>query len=338
MKLLALPVLVAAVTIGCGKSSAKAPPPPPADGVQDLNPGAEPREPLRYALTKGTRSAVELALDVDINAGGQGGPLPTLAMTTDIAILDVASDGTATLQTTIRDVVARERAGSPISADTMTTQTQVMRGLVMTGKLAPNGRLVDMKVDLGGRALPPGLASQLDTLSKSFEQVAMPLPAAPVGTGAIWMHTKELDQGGMKMTTATTVTLVGRTADTFQFTSTTVVAGKDQSVTQAGTTVEVKDLHGSGSGKGTVDLGKVTLTGDITAEFTADMSSQGQTASMGMKMTTRMTPAASAPPSTPPSTPPVADGSAGGSGSAIDENASDGSAGSGDEAAHDHEH
>ena len=336
MKLVALPVLVAAVTLGCGKSSDKAPPPSPADGVQVLNPGASPREPLRYTLRKGTRSAVELALDVDINAGGQGGPLPTLAMTTDIEILDVAPDGTATLQTTIRDVVARERAGSPISADTMTTQTQVMRGLVMTGKLAPNGKLVDMKVDLGGRALPPGLASQLDTLSKSFEQVAMPLPTAPVGTGAIWMHTKELDQGGMKITTATTVTLVGRTADTFQFTSTTVVTGKDQSVTQAGTTVDVKHLQGSGSGKGTVDLGKVTLTGDLTAEFTADMSSQGQTASMGMKMTTRMTPATSAPAKTP--TPPVADGSAAGSGSAIDENASDGSAGSGDEATHDHEH
>lgn len=289
MKISSIAIAVV-LAVGCGKD--KAPPPPPVinDPVQVVTPGAEPRQVLQYRLAKGTKSLVELALDVDIDAGGQGGPLPTLVMSSEIVTDDVLPDGTFAIHTTILDISARTRTGSPVTAEQMTEQTQLMRGLILRGTLTPNGTLRDLAVDTSGKTLPPALTAQLATLSRSFQQVAMPLPLTPVGVGAQWLHTKMLDESGIKMTTATTVTLTAIDGDKLTFQSTTSVSGKDQSVTQAETTIDLKNVSGKGSGKGTIDLSRMVMTGELVAEFGADMSAQGENTRMGMKMVTRITP------------------------------------------------
>jgi len=175
--------IVCAAACGKGKDSAPAAV-PSGDGVQLITAGGEPRRVLRYHVAKGTSSAVELALDVDIDAAGQSNPLPTLVMTSELVADDVLPDGSIKMRTTIGEVTARERAGSPVTAEQMTEQTRMMSGLVMRGTLSPDGSLREMKVDSSGRVLPPGITAQLETLSKSFEQVAMPLPPAPIGPGS----------------------------------------------------------------------------------------------------------------------------------------------------------
>ncbi|MBA3456573.1 MAG: hypothetical protein H0T42_26020, partial [Deltaproteobacteria bacterium] len=217
MKVIA--VACAVVLAACGD---KKPPPgelPTPPGVQLLNAGAEPRQLLRYRIAKGTTQVIELALDVDIDASGQGGPLPTLVMTSEMVADDVLPDGSTQVRTTITHVVARDRPGSAITATQMTEQTELMRGLVLRGTLAPEGMLRDLHVDAGGRVLPPGLTAQLDTLSKSFEQVAMPLPRTPVGPGASWLYSRTFTQSGMVMTTTTTFKLIAIAGDTLTFES-----------------------------------------------------------------------------------------------------------------------
>jgi hypothetical protein len=299
-----LSIAAAIVLVACGKEAPPAATPSP-DGVKVPVAGAEPRVLLRYHVAKGTTSQVELALDVDIDASGQGGPLPTLVMTSEIVADEVLPDGSTKVRTTITEVTARDRPNSPVTADQMAEQTALMRGLVLRGTLAPSGTLRDLQVDTSGKVLPPGLTAQLDTLSKSFEQVAMPLPATPVGVGASWIHSKTFDQSGMVMTTTTTFTLTALAGDTLTFESATLVSGKDQSVTQGGQTIDLKNISGKGSGKGTVDLSRMTMTGELIAEFGSDMSSQGENTRMNMKMATRMSPPA-APPSIPTPAPPAA--------------------------------
>lgn len=281
----------------CANSKEAAPAgPPPGDGVQVINPGNEPRRALRYHIAKGTTTALELALDVDIDAAGQGGPLPTLVMTSELVADDVLDDGSMRMRTTIGEVSARERAGSPVTAEQMAEQTRLMSGLVMRGTLSPDGALREMKVDTAGKVLPPGITAQLETLSKSFEQVAMPLPAAPVGVGASWIHTRHITQNGMSMLTATTFTLTAIEGDLLTFQSATVVRGKDQTVIQAGQAIDMKNVGGKGAGKGTVDLSRMMMTGELSAELAADMSAEGESTHMVMKMVTRIAPA---PPKTP---------------------------------------
>jgi len=286
---IALAIVCAAA---CGNSKeGPSPGPPPGDGVQLITAGSEPRRVLRYHVAKGTTSAVELALDVDIDAAGQGGPLPTLVMTSELVADEVLPDGSMKMHTSIGEVSARERPGSPVTAEQMAEQTRMMSGLVIRGTLSPDGSLREMKVDTGGRVLPPGITAQLETLSKSFEQVAMPLPTVPIGPGASWIHKRHVTQNGMTMLTATTFSLSSIEGDVLTFQSATAVSGKDQTVTQAGESIDMKNVTGTGAGKGTVDLSRMTMTGELSAELAADMSAEGETTHMVMKMVTRIAPA-----------------------------------------------
>jgi hypothetical protein len=118
----------------------------------------------------------------------------------------------------------------------------------------------------------------------------MALPRTPVGAGASWLHTRSFDQSGIKMTTATTFELTAIDGDKISFQSATVVNGPDQAVTQAGTTIEIKNITGKGAGSGTIDLTRMVMNGELVAEFASDMSAQGENTRMGMKMATRLSP------------------------------------------------
>jgi len=290
----ALPIaLAASVIAACGNEPAEKPPPPPppAPGsVHVVSPGMPPYEPLRYRVAKGTRTHLEVVLDVDVDAGGQGGTLPSFVMTTELAIDDVLADGTAKLRATIVDMTTRDREGSLVPAAQLDDAMQLMRGLVTTGTLASNGALRELAIEPGDRRLPPALATQIDNLSRSIEQIAMPLPDEPVGLGASWTQQKTFEQGGLELTTTTTFTLVSREGGRFAFTSRTELGGKDQTVTQNGTTVRVSGLRGEGTGKGTVDLARLALDAELAHEMSSEMSAQDQTARMRMKMATRIRP------------------------------------------------
>jgi hypothetical protein len=149
--------------------------------------------------------------------------------------------------------------------------------------------LRDARLDIGSRTLPPALAKQLENLRKSFEQVAMPLPDAPVGAGAIWIRTTPSEQGGLALVATTTITLAGVTNDRAEITTRTIVAGRDQAITEQGTTIEVKHIAGTGTSTATVDLARMVMTGEITAELASDMSAEGQTSRMTMKTRTKLT-------------------------------------------------
>ena len=287
-----------ALAAGCQEKAPDSPPKPvtvvPTDGLELLREGAMPRRALRYHVAKGTATPVEMVLDVDMTAAGQGGPLPTMTMQLEIAGDDIKPDGSMSVRTTIHKVTATDRPGATIAADKM--GTQLMEGIVLRGTLAPTGTLTDMKLDSAGTELPPGITQQLGTLSKTFEQAAMPLPTPPVGIGGEWRQRKTIVQNGMTMVTLTTLTVTGVDGDKVTFTSATEVTGPDQSLSQGGMAIAIKHLRGHGTGKGTIDLARMVIAGEFTAEFTADMSADGQDAPMAMKMVTKMTPGSPAQP------------------------------------------
>jgi len=293
MKCCSIAVAIA-LAAGCQEKAPDAPPKPPVtvptDGLELLRDGAMPRRALRYHVAKGTTTPVEMVLEVEMTAAGQGGPLPTMTMELEIAGDDVKPDGSMSVRTTIHKVTASDRPGTTITADKM--GSQLMEGIVLRGTLAPTGTLADMKLDTAGAELPPGITQQLGTLSKSFEQAAMPLPTPAVGIGAEWRQRKTIVQNGMTMVTLTTLTVTGIEGDKVTFTSATEVTGPDQSLSQGGMAIAIKHLRGHGTGKGTIDLARMVIAGEFTAEFTSDMSADGQDATMTMKMVTKMTPGA----------------------------------------------
>lgn len=275
-------ILVAACE---GKNDKQGPIEPP--DLQMVSAGNAPRKLLRYHIPKGSSQALDVSIDMSLMAGDMGGPVPTIVMSLLLGAEDVAADGSVKLHTTIVEVTARDRAESKIPASALAGPLEAMKGIALTSTLAPTGRLSKSQVE-GGKQLPPDVTTQLSALTTSFENVVMPLPNEPIGVGAVWRSSRELNQNGMKLTTVNTFSVTAIDGDKITYTMETDVHGTDQQITQAGTTVEIKDITGAGGGKGVLHLDKLDFDSELTAELRSKMLAQGETTATPMKMTTNM--------------------------------------------------
>ena len=287
-----LAVLVALAA--CGKKADPPPPPPTTptpspspSGVELVKPGAEPRQVVRYQLVKGVKSTIELAVDVELAAGSMGGPVPTLVMTMEIGADDVLPDGRMVVRSTVTKVVAHDRPGSKLSADTMSQQAGMLVGIGVVGTLSPNGTLSNAHLDFGAKVFPPEMQSQLGSLTKGFEKVALALPDQPVGAGAVWRTKKEIEESGAHMTAITTIELDAIDHATLALTRTAEVTGPDQTLQQMGVEVTMKHISGKGTGKGKLDLSRMVFDGEMSDELHDELSGGGQT--MPATMTMRST-------------------------------------------------
>jgi hypothetical protein len=262
-----------------------------SNGIEIVNQGAEPRKRVHYSLAKDARSRVELALDMNLTAGAMGGAIPTVAITIEIAVEGVMPTGHANVRMTVVDAVARERPDSQVPTASMTPQLETIKGISILATLAPDGKLSNAHVDLSGaKNLSQAQAAQVDSLVTSFQQVTMPLPDVPLGVGATWKSPRPIEQGGMKMTAINTVTLTKIEGSTLTYTSTAELQGADQTVTISGVAIRVEHIAGQTDGHGTIDLAKLTITGEINATFKAEMSAQNEKTPMQISTKLTLTP------------------------------------------------
>lgn len=307
--------------VGCRKRGEHAAVEPA--NLQIVSAGNEPRRVLRYRIPKGTSQGLELSVDMNLTAGEMGGQLPTIDMAMLVAVEDVSPSGEMKLRTTIIDATARERTDSKINPVALAGPLERLKGIAIENTLQPNGQVSKGQVE-GLKQLPDDSAQQLTALTTTLEQVMMPLPNEPVGPGAVWRTSRDIQQGGMAMTSVNTFSLVSIDGDRLKYTLDTDVHGADQTVRSGSDSVDVKDITGTGGGEGTFSLAALDLTAVLSAEFRSEMAAPGETTPTKMKMMTQTR-------IVPQGTPPAANGSAAGSrdGSADSAgSASTGSAGS----------
>jgi len=247
--------------------------------VQLVATGIEPRQKLRYHAAKSTARTLEVAIDMDVTAGDMESALPHMVMTLSVLVEDVLYDGRMKLRTTVRDVEAHERITSPIAPASLGAPTDAMRGLVMTSTLYRDGHVADASIE-GGNQFDVG------TLGGNFEQVMMPLPDEPVGVGAVWRSSRPIQQGAMKLKAVSTITVTAMNGDNISFTIDTQAHGDDQVFRDARESMDMKDIVGTGKGKGTIDLATLAMTSELDTDFRSDMTAPGETAPTPMRMQT----------------------------------------------------
>ncbi len=286
LRLLLCALVLTSCTQGSDDGSARIRPP----DLQIVSAGNAPRRLLVYQPTKGSAITLELAVDVTVSAGDMGGPMPTIVLTLSVAVDAALPIGTR-LRTTVIDAIARERDDSRVPANALGAPLARMKGLVLTSWLTTSGHLVGTRVATD-TPLPADARSQLAALVANFDQLMMPLPREPVGIGAVWRNSRPLEQNGMRMTAVNTVELTGITGDTLTYSIDTQVHGDDQTVEQAGMGVEIKDIVGTGSGKGSLDLRTLAVSAELSSEFRSTMKATGETEALPMRMaiTTHVTP------------------------------------------------
>jgi hypothetical protein len=160
----------------------------------------------------------------------------------------------------------------------------VMKGIVITSLMTPSGHLIGTKLDIGAKQVPPSSKSQLEALAANFDQLMMPLPEVPVGVGAVWRNSKPLEQNGMKMIAVNSVELLDVKGDVVSYQLDTQVHGDDQTLKYGDATVDIKDITGTGTGKGTIGLKTLAVSSELTSEFRSAMQAPGEGSATQMTM------------------------------------------------------
>lgn len=275
--------LVATALLVACKSNERTPAPPPTDLVMEKL-GTAPLRAIRYAVAKGTHTRLELATDWKVTAGEIGNVMPTIVTTFAVDCEDVAADGSMKLRAKVIDATARERADSAVAPASLATVLEPLEGSTIELTLAPDGRVSPAVFDAAaGSASGAGsaaLTEQLQALAASFQQLAMPLPTAPIGVGAEWRTSRKIEQNGMHLTSVTTLDVTSLAATTVGFTLSSEIHGADQTLTQAGVTVELSDVAGTATGKGTIDLAKGVTTGELHFDLRSNMTAAGSSTPM----------------------------------------------------------
>lgn len=279
-------VLLAATT-GCGlfdggsessATSTTAPPttaaststtaPAEAPAVTLTDPGAEPRQALALSYRTGDQTTVrftsDLAVDQTVAGRRQRLDSPPITQTLTYRVGTVTSRG-ARLTVTVAAVEVQPK-GSGLSADQVASMERSLAplvGLRATGLLAPDGRFTSLRfrsptgLDADVRAQVRAIESQLGTLGA-------PLPAEPVGVGAIWTATSTATIAGVVTTATTTYTVTAVSADEVRYTTRLTSTARPQDLQlaglPAGTTARLVSSSITGTGTGSLLLHAPSFT------------------------------------------------------------------------------
>lgn len=266
-----------------GPGSAVAPPEPA--GLTITQPGAMPRQVLRYHPARGAQTAYELDVDSEMSAGVDA--TASMALHLAQAVEDVAPDGHLQLRTTIQDA-ALHGDSVPTSA---VHELDKLKGASVVTTLAPDGTMQDAKVDTGGQKLPEAIAQQLDMVAAQLRQAAMQLPAAPLGVGAAWQTHGTLQIAGMHVDVAWTFEITAIAGTRVSFRDHSELHAADQTVMLGGASLTASGISGTEHGTGTIDLATLAMTRESRSELHAGMAAGSEAATpVTMKMTLKLAP------------------------------------------------
>ncbi|MGE5181115.1 MAG: hypothetical protein ACM31C_03590 [Acidobacteriota bacterium] len=272
------------------KPAPKAPPPDPLAAVL-VNAGAEPRRPVHYALAKGTKVELDLAIDAHLAIAGISPEMPEQQFVLEVVVDDVLADGRMQLRSTIVHAAARDgsagsgSAGSGLDPRALAGRLAMLEGTAITATLSPDGRLDALALDDGGRPQPDAAE-----LLAGFGRLAIALPKDPIGVGARWTSSRELTPGGVRVTATSTFDVTALAADKLSYRVTTELHGADQQATMQGVAIDVAKITGSGSGDGTLDLAHFANQATLELKLAATMTAQGEASPLELGVKTVLAP------------------------------------------------
>jgi len=233
-----------------------------------LDPGAEPRVALRYRVVEGATDAVTQRNEVTIaqEVGGQRQELavPATEIDIDYAAEDVG-DGRFTAVGTFG--AARASGGDPAAAAETQRLLQLLEGASIATVTTDRGQIVETAIEGLDETGNPVFDELASSLADQAASLAFPFPEEPVGVGARWSISTEVEIAGLPLraeylVTATRVDEDGADADVEA--TLTFVAGP---VELQGTRAEVID--GQLAGTGTVSW---ALAGRLVPRLQLEMS------------------------------------------------------------------
>jgi hypothetical protein len=267
--------------------------------VKVLDPGAEPRSDLSYALVKGSSQKMVMAMDMAVGVKTRGQTLPAtnmprMTMTFDTTVTDKNGGGEFKIDSRLTATAVDPSGGQQEQmAKALRPQIEAMKGLGMAYWVNPKGHVHDVKLDVPA-SVPAAAQQIMNGMSQSFESMVTPLPPDPVGVGGRWQVVSRINTGGADILQSAVYTLKSRSGPraTLEVTILQLAANDTIHTAQmpAGMSAKVKAFNSGGSGTTQVDLKSVVPeSGTMSLKTGMEIVVQGAGAGAGEESTVETT-------------------------------------------------
>lgn len=275
-------------------------PPLPQPGppvVTLIDPGAEPRKPLRYTFKKAAETLViDMTMDMSIQSPAMpiNAKMPTMRMTLDVKPSNVDADGTVTADMVVKKTeILDDRPIPPEAKKRLEAAVQKVVGLKGHSVTTARGVNKESTVEASGNE-PPETKQLLDSMKDSLATMSSPFPEEAVGKGAKW-EVKVVISGPMTIVQKTTYTLKEATAKGATFDVVLVQNAPPQALKATaqlppGATMKLKSHTGNGTGTQKVTFDKITPVSQIkmTSSSRMEVNVESQTQAVGVDMILQM--------------------------------------------------
>lgn len=240
--------------------------------IEVLDPGAEPRRLLRYAMAPGRSDLFVTAGSTIRQEGGSPNPIeivtPEIIHVVELTIGEATPDGVP-LTLTVRSAHLGKSALTDAQSLGIEESLAELGGLTGSGLITTDGRLRAFRWDDTG-PIDPAVRNGIDAIATQLPGLVAPLPGAAVGSGARWRarSTVTLDDAPVTVTTTYTLDGVLGSAAKYSSISETTVGRHGLPDLPDGRTVELLDSKTTAETDGILDL--ESLTTSATTETVAE--------------------------------------------------------------------
>ncbi len=262
--------------------------------VTVVNAGTSPRQTLRYKLAAGSSEAVTMRqqMRMTMDMGGMAMPaqaLPATVITTQVAVSDVAADGSASVTQEFVKVDLDAEGADPMLVNAMRPQLTAMQGVTMRYTISPTGQV--SQLDFGAGA--PEVLQAVQALASS-DQLSVAFPTEAVGVGARWTAARAVTQSGLTVTQDVEYLVKSISPDSVVLEMSITQSAKDQVMDLAalppGASARLRSLEGKGLSTTVIRFNRVQPSVDMTMniKMALDLEMGGQSNAMNQTMVMEM--------------------------------------------------
>ena len=267
----------------------------PEHGVKLIEPGAEPRQKLRYKFVVGRTDRLEMTTtsSMKMAMGGQAADVPSppaVRVVAALTVKEVTADGSAKRALVLEDVGLMPGPGlSKEQRDQAEKNLSALEKLTGRDRVDARGFVRQVELD-ASKIDNPALKQALAAMQQTFDQMGAPFPEEEIGVGAKWQVRTKLEQMGIKLTQTAVYELSALTGDTgkikLKLEQTAPGGNMELPGLPAGATAKLVGMKGSGKGELEFDLGRSIPKGriDTKSEVKVQVSMGSEKQEMSTKM------------------------------------------------------
>jgi hypothetical protein len=222
----------------------------PRPEVELLEPGAEPRRPLRHNFVAGqtTRVRMRMQTQMQMQMGSEENsvPVPPIVIVTEVGPTSIPRAGR--MRYAFRFTGVDIEGGDAEMREQLQTALAGVVGMHGTAEIDDRGAVQDIDLELPSNASPE-VRQQAEALRQAMGQMLPPFPREPVGVGAVWRSRSEISLPQMSIAIHTIHTL----------------RSWNQSTNEIMLDVRIERASGSGTGQ---------LPPEVTVEITGNGRTQ----------------------------------------------------------------